>query len=232
MKSVVSVLAGEGDVKRRLAAAPDRVRAARNSLVHAVATDPLKRLFDILAAGFGLLLFLPLLAVVVLAIRIESPGGAIFRQRRTGYRGEVFTIYKFRTMTVTEDSAKVRQATKNDARVTEVGALLRKLSIDELPQLWNVLKGDMSIVGPRPHALAHDAYYGALIPTYAARFRARPGLTGYAQVNGFRGEIRDTRCMGDRVAADNSYIDEWSPALDLAILVRTVPLIFRDPRAY
>ena len=122
----------------------------------AVATDPLKRLFDILAAGFGLLLFLPLLAVVVLAIRIESPGGAIFRQRRTGYRGEVFTIYKFRTMTVTEDSAKVRQATKNDARVTEVGALLRKLSIDELPQLWNVLRGDMSIVGPRPHALAHD----------------------------------------------------------------------------
>ena len=197
-----------------------------------VATHPLKRLFDILAAGFGLLLFLPLLAVVVLAIRIESPGGAIFRQRRTGYRGQVFTIYKFRTMTVTEDSGKIRQATKNDERVTEVGALLRKLSIDELPQLWNVLKGDMSIVGPRPHALAHDAYYGALIPTYAQRFRARPGLTGYAQVNGFRGEIRDARCMSDRVAADNSYIEEWSPALDLAILVRTVPLIFRDPRAY
>jgi putative colanic acid biosynthesis UDP-glucose lipid carrier transferase len=193
---------------------------------------PLKRLFDILAAGFGLLLFLPLLVVVTLAIRIESRGGAIFRQRRTGYRGEVFTIYKFRTMTVTEDSGKIRQATKNDERVTEVGALLRKLSIDELPQLWNVLRGDMSIVGPRPHALAHDAYYGALIPTYAQRFRARPGLTGYAQVNGFRGEIRTARCMSDRVAADNSYIDEWSPALDLAILVRTVPLIFRDPRAY
>jgi lipopolysaccharide/colanic/teichoic acid biosynthesis glycosyltransferase len=113
-----------------------------------------------------------------------------------------------------------------------VGALLRKLSIDELPQLWNVLKGDMSIVGPRPHALAHDEYYGALIPTYAARFRAKPGLTGYAQVNGFRGEIRDTRCMSDRVAADNSYIEEWSPALDMAILLRTVPLIFKDPRAY
>ena len=193
---------------------------------------PLKRLFDILAAGFGLLLFLPLLVVVTLAIRIESRGGAIFRQRRTGYRGEVFTIFKFRTMTVTEDSGKIRQATKNDERVTEVGALLRKLSIDELPQLWNVLRGDMSIVGPRPHALAHDAYYGALIPTYAQRFRARPGLTGYAQVNGFRGEIRNARCMSDRVAADNSYIDEWSPALDLAILVRTVPLIFRDPRAY
>jgi putative colanic acid biosynthesis UDP-glucose lipid carrier transferase len=135
-------------------------------------------------------------------------------------------------MTVTEDSAQVRHATKNDDRVTDVGALLRKLSIDELPQLWNVVRGDMSIVGPRPHALAHDAYYGALIPTYASRFRARPGLTGYAQVNGFRGEIRDLRCMTDRVAADNSYIEVWSPSLDLLILLRTVPLIFRDPRAY
>ena len=198
----------------------------------AVATHPLKRLFDIGAAGSALLLFLPLLLVVMWAIKIESSGPAIFRQRRTGYRGQVFTIYKFRTMTVTEDSDKIRHATKNDARVTEVGALLRRLSIDELPQLWNVLKGDMSIVGPRPHALAHDEYYGALIPTYAARFRAKPGLTGFAQVNGFRGEIHDTRCMSDRVAADNSYIEAWSPALDLAILARTVPLIFGDPRAY
>ena len=184
-----------------------------------------------LIAGFALLLFLPLLAMVMMLIRLESPGEAIFRQRRTGYRGKVFTIYKFRTMTVTEDCAAVRQATRGDARITAIGALLRKLSIDELPQLWNVMKGDMSIVGPRPHALAHDEHYGALIPTYAARFRARPGLTGYAQVNGFRGEIGDTRGMSDRVAADNSYIEEWSSALDLAILVRTLPLIFKDPRA-
>jgi lipopolysaccharide/colanic/teichoic acid biosynthesis glycosyltransferase len=197
-----------------------------------VATHPLKRLLDVLIAGFSLLLFLPLLLVVMAVIRAESPGDAIFRQRRTGYRGRVFTIYKFRTMTVTEDGGQIRHATKGDARVTEIGALLRKLSIDELPQLWNVLKGDMSIVGPRPHALAHDEYYGALIPSYAQRFRAKPGLTGYAQVNGFRGEIRDTGCMSDRVAADNSYIDEWSPALDLAILAKTVPLIFSDPRAY
>jgi putative colanic acid biosynthesis UDP-glucose lipid carrier transferase len=144
----------------------------------------------------------------------------------------VFTILKFRTMTVTEDSGEIRHATKGDTRVTAIGALLRKLSVDELPQLVNVLKGDMSIVGPRPHALAHDEHYGALIPTYAARFRARPGLTGYAQVNGFRGEIRDARGMSDRVAADNSYIDAWSRTLDLAILVRTIPLIFSDPRAY
>ena len=209
-----------------------RRHAAPNLENRPVATHPYKRLQDVLLAGFALLLFLPLLVLVTVVIRLESPGGAIFLQRRTGYRGKVFTIYKFRTMTVAEDSDTVRHATKDDARVTAVGALLRKLSIDELPQLWNVLKGDMSIVGPRPHALAHDAYYGALIPTYAARFRARPGLTGYAQVNGFRGEIRDTRCMSDRVAADNSYIEEWSPALDLAILAKTVPLIFRDPRAY
>ena len=197
-----------------------------------VATDPLKRGFDIVAAGIGLLLFLPLLLLVMGLIRLESPGPSVFRQRRTGYRGRVFTIYKFRTMTVTEDSGEIRHATKGDARVTAIGALLRRLSIDELPQLVNVLKGDMSIVGPRPHALAHDEYYGALIPTYAARFRARPGLTGYAQVNGFRGEIRDARGMSDRVAADNSYIEAWSPSLDLAILVRTIPLIFSDPRAY
>jgi putative colanic acid biosynthesis UDP-glucose lipid carrier transferase len=197
-----------------------------------VAQSRLKRLFDILMAGLALLFFLPLLVVVGFAIRAETPGPMIFRQRRTGYRGQVFTIYKFRTMTVTEDSAQIRHATKNDDRVTEVGALLRKLSIDELPQLWNVVRGDMSIVGPRPHALAHDSYYGALIPTYASRFRARPGLTGYAQVNGFRGEIRDLGCMTDRVAADNSYIEVWSPSLDLAILARTVPLIFKDPRAY
>ena len=185
-----------------------------------------------MVAGFAILLFLPMLVMVGAAIRLETPGPAIFKQRRTGYQGRIFVIYKFRTMTVTEDSDKVRQATKNDQRVTAVGGLLRKLSIDELPQLWNVMKGDMSIVGPRPHALAHDDYYGALLPTYAARFRARPGLTGYAQVNGFRGEIEDLRGMSDRVAADNSYIEEWSPTLDLAILVRTVPLIFSDPNAY
>ncbi len=225
---VVSVTADQGDMQRG-GAKPGSQTVPLHLLV---VTHPFKRGLDVVVAGFALLLFLPLLVVVALAIRSETPGPAIFRQRRTGYRGRVFTIYKFRTMTVTEDSAQVRHATKNDVRVTAVGGLLRKLSIDELPQLWNVLKGDMSVVGPRPHALAHDEYYGALIPTYAARFRAKPGLTGYAQVNGFRGEIRDTRCMSDRVAADNCYIDEWSPALDLAILARTVPLIFSDPRAY
>jgi putative colanic acid biosynthesis UDP-glucose lipid carrier transferase len=223
----VSVLAESRDLGQG-----ESLHARGRSEVGGGAKSRLKRLFDITVAGGALLLFLPLLLVVMVAIQMESPGPAIFRQRRTGHRGRVFTILKFRTMTVAEDSGQIRQATRNDDRVTAVGALLRKLSIDELPQLWNVIRGDMSIVGPRPHALAHDDYYGALIPTYAARFRARPGLTGYAQVNGFRGEISDVRCMSDRVAADNSYIEEWSLALDVAILLKTVPLIFRDPNAY
>jgi len=224
----VSVVADNSGLKRRTSSSAGRDRPQTCG----GATSAPKRVFDILVALWALLLFLPLLAVVMVAIQVESPGPAIFRQRRTGYRGKVFTILKFRTMTVAEDSGEIRQATKNDTRVTAVGSLLRKLSIDELPQLWNVLRGDMSIVGPRPHALAHDEYYGAMIPTYAARFRAKPGLTGYAQVNGFRGEISDMRCMSDRVAADNSYIEEWSLALDVAILLKTVPLVFRDPNAY
>ncbi|MFZ5720360.1 MAG: sugar transferase [Pseudomonadota bacterium] len=197
-----------------------------------VATSAGKRALDIAGAAFALLLFLPLLLCIALAIRLESGGPAIFKQRRTGYRGRIFTIYKFRTMTVAEDCADVRQATRDDARVTPLGGLLRKLSLDELPQFLNVLKGDMSLVGPRPHALAHDGHYGDLIPAYVDRFRAKPGLTGLAQVNGLRGEIHAIDCMRDRVAADNLYIDSWSLGLDLAILAKTALIIFRDPRAY
>ena len=191
-----------------------------------------KRMLDIVGAGFALLLFLPLLLTIALLVRLESGGPVIFKQRRTGHMGRPFTIYKFRTMTVAEDNADVRHATRDDARVTAIGAVLRKLSLDELPQFLNVLKGDMSLVGPRPHALAHDAHYGEAIPTYADRFRAKPGLTGLAQVNGLRGEIHDLRCMRDRVAADNLYIESWSLGLDIAILAKTAVIIFRDPQAY
>lgn len=191
-----------------------------------------KRAVDIAGALAALLLFLPLLLCVALAVRLESGGPVIFKQRRTGHNGRIFTIYKFRTMTVAEDCGDVRQATRGDARVTAIGAVLRKLSLDELPQFLNVLKGDMSLVGPRPHALAHDDYYGRLVPTYADRFRAKPGLTGLAQVNGLRGEIQDLRCMRDRIAADNLYIDSWSLGLDIAILAKTAMIIFRDPQAY
>ena len=191
-----------------------------------------KRLVDIILSVGALIVFAPLLISVALAVRLESGGPVIFKQRRTGHMGRVFTIYKFRTMTVAEDCGAVRQATKGDARVTAVGGVLRKLSLDELPQLFNILKGDMSVVGPRPHALAHDAQFGELIPTYADRFRAKPGLTGLAQINGFRGELKGSDCMCGRVAADNLYIDSWSLGLDLAILGKTALIIFRDPQAY
>jgi putative colanic acid biosysnthesis UDP-glucose lipid carrier transferase len=222
------------DVAARLerpvtAADPGRPVAIESA---AVGTSAAKRALDVVLALFALLLFLPLMATVALAIKLESGGPVIFRQRRTGHQGRVFTILKFRTMTVAEDCAEVRQATKGDQRVTAVGALLRKLSLDELPQIINVLRGDMSMVGPRPHALAHDQQYGALIPAYDARFRAKPGLTGLAQINGLRGEIREPADMRERVAADNTYIETWSLALDIAILARTAVVIFRDPHAY
>ncbi len=191
-----------------------------------------KRAMDVAGAGVGLLLFLPLLLTIAMAVKLESRGPVIFRQRRTGHRGRIFTIYKFRTMTVTEDCDAVKQATLNDARVTAVGSLLRKLSLDELPQFLNILKGDMSMVGPRPHALAHDTHFSEQIATYADRFRAKPGLTGLAQVSGLRGEIQDLRCMNDRVTADNLYIEGWSLGLDIAILARTAVIIFSDPKAY
>jgi exopolysaccharide biosynthesis polyprenyl glycosylphosphotransferase len=197
-----------------------------------IAESGAKRALDILGAAIALLIFLPLLLTIALTVRLESGGPVIFRQRRTGHMGRTFTIYKFRTMTVVEDNGDVRHATRNDARVTAIGGLLRRLSLDELPQFLNVLRGDMSLVGPRPHALAHDTYYGELIPTYADRFRAKPGLTGLAQVNGLRGEITDLRCMRDRVAADNLYIESWSLGLDIAILAKTALVIFRDPQAY
>jgi len=197
-----------------------------------IAESGAKRALDILGAALAILIFLPLLMTISLIVRLESGGPVIFKQRRTGHMGRIFTIYKFRTMTVAEDREDVRQATRNDSRVTTFGALLRKLSLDELPQFFNVLAGDMSLVGPRPHALAHDTHYGELIPTYGDRFRAKPGLTGLAQVNGLRGEVQDLRCMRDRIAADNLYIESWSLGLDIAILAKTALIIFRDPQAY
>jgi putative colanic acid biosynthesis UDP-glucose lipid carrier transferase len=223
-------------VARTVSAASQAEEPAGRALLTAepadVASSFGKRAVDIVGALFALLLFLPLLLCIAMAVRLESGGPVIFKQRRTGHCGRIFTIYKFRTMTVAEDCGNVRQATRDDARVTAIGSVLRKLSLDELPQFLNVLKGDMSLVGPRPHALAHDDHYGELIPVYIHRFRAKPGLTGLAQVNGLRGEIQDLRCMRDRVSADNLYIDSWSLGLDIAILAKTALIIFRDPQAY
>jgi putative colanic acid biosynthesis UDP-glucose lipid carrier transferase len=198
----------------------------------AVAASRRKRAFDIIFSFLALLVFLPLLLTIAVLVRLESSGPALFRQRRTGLNGQVFTVFKFRTMTVAEDGASVRQATRNDARVTPLGSILRKFSIDELPQLLNVLRGEMSLIGPRPHAVSHDDTWGKQVPGYDRRFRARPGLTGYAAVCGFRGEVKELQAIIDRVESDNEYIDTWSFGLDMKIVWRTLPLIFGDTRAY
>src|SRR3546814_6359718 len=147
-------------------------------------------------------------------------------------QGRPFRIYKFRTMWVVEDGAGLEQARPADPRVTRVGRLLRKLSLDELPQLINVLKGEMSLVGPRPHALHHDQVWAQAVPRYGERFRTRPGITGYAQVRGLRGEARGLESTRERVAADNAYIEQWSLLRDVALIAKTVPLILPDAAAY
>ncbi|WP_293908180.1 sugar transferase [Phenylobacterium sp.] len=198
----------------------------------AVAASRRKRAFDILMSFGALILFLPLLLTIAMLVRLETPGPVLFRQRRTGLNGSIFTVFKFRTMTVTEDGDTVRQATVGDARVTALGAVLRRFSLDELPQVLNVLRGEMSLIGPRPHAVAHDETWGKQVPGYELRFRAKPGLTGYAAVCGFRGEVRELQAIIDRVESDNEYIDTWSFTLDMKIVWRTLPLIFTDARAY
>jgi undecaprenyl-phosphate galactose phosphotransferase/putative colanic acid biosynthesis UDP-glucose lipid carrier transferase len=156
----------------------------------------------------------------------------MFRQRRCGFNGREFTIYKFRSMTVLEDGTTIRQARPNDDRVTWLGRALRATSIDELPQLINVLRGEMSLVGPRPHALAHDTEYGRLIANYAYRHHVKPGITGWAQVNGFRGETAQLELMNQRIDLDLWYINNWSVWLDLRIMLRTCIEIARAPNAY
>lgn len=181
----------------------------------------LKRVFDVVVATGLLVLLAPLLLLVSAAIKLESRGPAIFRQHRKGFNGRPFTIYKFRTMTVCEDGSAIRQAQSNDSRVTPLGTLLRSTSIDELPQLFNVIRGEMSLVGPRPHAVAHDDEYSKVISNYAFRHHVKPGITGLAQVKGFRGETAELELMERRVDHDLWYIDNWSMWLDIWILLRT-----------
>ncbi len=161
------------------------------------------------------------MALIAIAIKLDSKGPVLFRQRRHGYNYRVVEVLKFRTMTVMEDGAQITQATKNDKRITRVGAFLRRTSLDELPQFWNVIRGDMSIVGPRPHAIAHNNYYDDLIENYANRHRVKPGITGWAQVHGFRGETATPDMMANRVRYDLEYIENWSLWLDLKIVIMT-----------
>jgi putative colanic acid biosynthesis UDP-glucose lipid carrier transferase len=180
-----------------------------------------KRVLDVVVAWSLVVLLAPVLALVSLAIALDSRGPILFCQRRTGLGGQTFGIFKFRSMHVLEDGAEITQAQAHDARITRVGRVIRKLSLDELPQLFNVIAGDMSLVGPRPHALAHDDYYGAAISNYAVRQRVRPGITGWAQVNGARGATPTLDIMRRRVDLDAWYVAHASLKLDLKILLRT-----------
>lgn len=192
----------------------------------------LKRAMDQICAALGLVLLVPLFMVIAAAIRLETPGPALFFQTRVGFNGRPFKICKFRTMFTQDDGPIVVQTTKNDKRVTRLGSLLRKLSIDEIPQLFNVLRGDMSLVGPRPHALAHDNEYDRLITTYAIRHKIKPGITGWAQVNGFRGETPELGMMRQRVENDIWYIEFWSLWLDIRILLLTIARVLKSDNAY
>ncbi len=187
-----------------------------------------KRFFDMLFAAFGLLAMTPLLIAVAILIKLDSPGPVFFVQRRYGFNQQPFRIIKFRTMYAHDDGAFVTQARRNDPRLTRIGRWLRRWNIDEIPQLFNVLTGDMSLVGPRPHALSHDHEFERRISLYARRHNVKPGITGWAQINGLRGEIDTDDKIRKRVEYDLFYIDNWSLWLDLKIIARTV----LSPSAY
>jgi putative colanic acid biosynthesis UDP-glucose lipid carrier transferase len=192
----------------------------------------LKRVFDILFAGVALILGAPLMALIAIGVKLSSRGPILFRQRRYGLNGEKINVYKFRSMTVCEDGGTVAQATRNDSRITRFGRFLRRTSLDELPQLVNVIEGKMSLVGPRPHAVVHNEQYRKLICGYMIRHKVRPGITGWAQVNGLRGETDTIDKMSARVKFDIDYLNQWSLWMDIKILVRTVLLVLRDDKAY
>jgi putative colanic acid biosynthesis UDP-glucose lipid carrier transferase len=189
----------------------------------------IKRASDIILASIILVLISPILLAIAAGVKLTSPGPALFRQRRYGLDGREIVVYKFRSMTVAEDGAVVRQATKNDSRVTPFGAFLRRTSLDELPQFINVLQGRMSIVGPRPHAVAHNEMYRKLVKSYMVRHKVRPGITGWAQVNGLRGETETVEKMKARIEYDLDYLRHWSLRLDLRIIWRTIFVVFKKP---
>jgi putative colanic acid biosynthesis UDP-glucose lipid carrier transferase len=193
----------------------------------------IKRVEDLVIGCLALLVLWPVMLVVAILIKLDSRGPILFRQARQGFNHNIITVLKFRTMSHgSQSDVEVVQATRNDPRVTRVGRILRRTSIDELPQIWNVLRGEMSLVGPRPHAIAHNQQYSELIDDYLGRHRVQPGITGWAQVNGLRGETDTLDKMRKRVDYDLSYINSWSIALDLKIIMLTAISILFDRRAY
>jgi putative colanic acid biosynthesis UDP-glucose lipid carrier transferase len=192
----------------------------------------IKRLVDIVISATFLVCGLPLLFIIACLVRISSPGPILFRQRRYGLDGNEIVVYKFRSMTVTEDGAQVKQASRTDTRITPIGRFLRRSSLDELPQFINVLQGRMSLVGPRPHAVAHNEEYRKLIKGYMVRHKVKPGITGLAQINGARGETSQLEEMEKRIRYDLEYLRRWTPALDFKILFLTLWRLFSDDKAY
>ena len=216
-----------------------RVDAVSGIPVVAVCETPIfgvnavvKRVFDMVMASSILLVLWPFMLAIAVAVKLTSRGPAIFKQRRYGLGGEEILVYKFRTMTVQENGSDVVQARRNDDRLTPIGLFLRRTSLDELPQLFNVLAGTMSIVGPRPHAVAHNEQYRKLIDGYMIRHKVKPGITGWAQVNGFRGETKTVEKMRKRVEHDLDYLRNWSVSLDLWIMVKTLITLWNDRNAY
>ena len=191
-----------------------------------------KRMSDIILSLIILILISPLMILISLAVKMESPGPFIFKQRRYGLDGEQIMVYKFRSMAVIENGEIIRQAKKNDTRITRLGRFLRRTSLDELPQFINVIQGRMSIVGPRPHAVAHNELYRTLIKGYMVRHKVKPGITGWAQVNGLRGETDTLEKMQSRIDFDLDYLRNWSLKLDFLIIFKTVRLVFKDNYAY
>lgn len=189
-----------------------------------------KRASDVVLASLILVMIAPLMLAIAIAVKRSSPGPVLFRQRRYGLDGKEIVVYKFRTMTVAEDGSEIRQATRDDARVTPLGAILRRHSLDELPQFINVLQGRMSVVGPRPHAVAHNELYRRQIKGYMVRHKVKPGITGWAQVNGLRGETDTLDKMSARIAYDLAYLRNWSLRLDLQIVIRTVFVVLKGSK--
>ena len=192
----------------------------------------IKRLSDIVIASTLLILLLPILMVIAIGVKVSSPGPVLFNQRRYGLDGQEIIVYKFRSMTVAENGDNVIQATANDVRVTKFGKFIRKTSLDELPQFLNVLQGRMSVVGPRPHAITHNEMYRKIIKGYMIRHKVKPGITGWAQVNGFRGETKTVESMKSRIDYDLEYLKKWSLSLDFTIIIKTIFLVFKDSKAY
>lgn len=192
----------------------------------------LKRVFDVVIATLGVVAISPILFTCMVLVKLSSPGPIFFRQKRYGLDGKEIWVWKFRSMRVCDNGPVVKQATKEDPRITSIGKILRKTSLDELPQLFNVLEGTMSLVGPRPHASAHNEHYRKLIRGYMLRHKVRPGITGLAQVEGYRGETETLDKMQKRVDFDHRYIRDWSLWLDLKILIKTFFVVFKQENAY